>query len=177
MREDLESYVAILKKVLGLFGAAIHESLTRTMGNYLEVTNGRLANGHKTKWENEIAGRMTCTNNAAESPFATVRAFLDIYPRYYYSSPSTSTFPLQLHLTLTLILYHHCNIFYSLKLREVATLSQAMMNGTHRPSHKMGNKMMRAGMALTAPEEVKTAVSTLCSVRRRSPGNTAVPIP
>jgi hypothetical protein len=77
-REDLESYVVVLKKVLRLFGSAIQESLTRTMDNYLEVTNGRLANGHRSEWEKEIAGRMTCTNNAAESPFATVRAFLDI---------------------------------------------------------------------------------------------------
>ncbi len=169
--------MAVLQKVMGLFGAAIHESLTRTMGHYLEVTNGRLANEHKTEWEKEIAGRMTCTNNAAESPFATVRAFLEMYPRYYYPSPSSCTFPMQLHLTLTLTLHLHCNIFCSLLLREVATLSQAMVNGTHRPSHKVGKKMMRAGMALTAPEEVKTAVSTLCSVRRRSPGNTAVPIP
>jgi hypothetical protein len=51
------------------------------MGKYLQVTGGRLANVHKSAWEKEIAGRMTCTNNAAESPFATVRAFLDIYPR------------------------------------------------------------------------------------------------
>ncbi len=83
-REDLESYVVVLKKVLGLFGSAIHESLTRTMGNYLAVTNGRLANCHKSEWEKEIAGRMTCTNNQAESPFATVRAFLHMYPRYSY---------------------------------------------------------------------------------------------
>jgi hypothetical protein len=118
---------------------------------------------------------MTCTNDAAESPFATVRVFLDIYPRYYYPSPSTCTFPLQLHLTLTPTLHHHCNIFCGLKLREVAMLSQAMMNGTHRPSHKVGKKMMRAGTALTAPENVKTAVSTLCSVRRRSPQQSPSP--
>ena len=67
-----------------LFGAAIQESLTRTMGKYLEVTNGRLSNKNKSEWEKEIAGRMTCTNNGAESPFATVRALLNIYPR---SSP------------------------------------------------------------------------------------------
>jgi hypothetical protein len=65
-----------------VFGSAIHESLTHTMGNYLEVTNGRLANSHKSELEKEIAGRMTCTNNQAKSPFATVRAFLDIYPRH-----------------------------------------------------------------------------------------------
>ncbi len=71
--------MSVLKKVFKLFGAAIHESLTRTMGKYLQVTGDRLANVHKSAWEKEIAGRMTCTNNAAESPFATARAFLDIY--------------------------------------------------------------------------------------------------
>jgi hypothetical protein len=40
-----------------------------------------------------------------EGPFATVRAFLHIYP--------------------------------SLKLRTVATMSAAIVNGTHRPAHKV----------------------------------------
>ena len=70
------------------------------MGKYLEVTNGRLANKNKSEWEKEIAGRMTCTNNGAESPFATVRAFLEIYPR----STLTLTLTLTLILTLTLTL-------------------------------------------------------------------------
>ncbi len=81
-RKGIDVYVIVLKKVLSLFGEAIHESLTRTMGKYLEVTGGELNNRHKSEWEKDISGRMTCTNNGAESPFATVRAFLDIYPRY-----------------------------------------------------------------------------------------------
>jgi hypothetical protein len=80
-REDVDSYVIVLKKVLCLFGLAIHESLTRTLGNFLEATCGTQANKHKTEWEKDIASRMVCTNNGAESPFATVRAFLHIYPR------------------------------------------------------------------------------------------------
>ncbi len=51
------------------------------MGDFLQVTGGELANDNKSQWEKEIAGRMACTNNGAESPFATVRAFLDTYPR------------------------------------------------------------------------------------------------
>ncbi len=80
-RKDIDVYVIVLKKVLSLFGPAIHESLTRTMGKYLEVTRGEFNNRHKSEWEKEISRRMTCTNNEAERPFATVRAFLDIYPR------------------------------------------------------------------------------------------------
>jgi hypothetical protein len=37
-REDIETYTVVLKEVLHLFGQAIHESLTRTMGAYLEAT-------------------------------------------------------------------------------------------------------------------------------------------
>ena len=80
-REDIENYRIVLQEVLCLFGQAIHESLTRTMGEYLEVTGGRLGNEHKNEWEKDIASRMLCTNNPAESPFATVRAFLHMYPR------------------------------------------------------------------------------------------------
>jgi hypothetical protein len=50
-------------------------------------------------------------------------------------------------------------------------MSQAMMNGTHRPEHKVGKTMMKAGMAVTAPLTVKTAVSKLCSIRQKTPGN------
>ena len=87
-------------EIFKLFGEGIHESLARTMGNYLEATNGALGNKHKSAWQIEVAARLLCTNNAAESPFATVRAFLHMYP--------------------------------SLKLRTVAGLSAAMINGTHR---------------------------------------------
>jgi hypothetical protein len=80
-RSDVASYVVVLKEVFELFGKGIHESLTRTMANYLEITGGRLANSNKSAWEKDIAARMICTNNPAEGPFATVRAFLHMYPR------------------------------------------------------------------------------------------------
>jgi hypothetical protein len=51
------------------------------MGQYLEVTGGQLANTNKSDWDKDIAARMVCTNNHAEGPFATVRAFLHMYPR------------------------------------------------------------------------------------------------
>ena len=80
-REDLARYESVLKNVLRLFGEGIHESLTRTMAAYLEVTGGRLSNEKKSQWEKDIAAHMIGTNNPAESPFATVRAFLHMYPR------------------------------------------------------------------------------------------------
>ena len=99
--KDIDVYVIVLKKVLSLFGAAIHESLTRTMGKYLEVTGGEFNNRHKSEWEKEISRRMTCTNNGAESPFATVRAFLDIYPRSYLLHATVHHYLIHLFKTFT----------------------------------------------------------------------------
>ncbi len=62
-REDVDSYVIVLKKVLSLFGEAVNESLTRTLGKFLKATGGMQANCHKTEWEKDIASRMVCTNN------------------------------------------------------------------------------------------------------------------
>jgi hypothetical protein len=81
-RQDVERYKDVLKKVLSLFSEGMHESLTRLMGAYLEATAGRVSNANKSEWEKEIASGMIGTNNPAESPFATVRTFLHMYPRY-----------------------------------------------------------------------------------------------
>ena len=137
-REDLETYTVVLKEVFNLFGQGIHESLTRTMGAYLEATGGTDQNQHKTQWEKAIASKLICTNNPAESPFATAKAYLDLYP--------------------------------TMKLRSLAAFSASICNGTHRPKHGAGTQVKEAGIALTAPDAVKAAVSKLCGVRRRTPG-------
>ena len=118
-------------EVFKLFGEGIHESLARTMGDYLEATGGVLANSTKSEWEKDVASRMLFTNNAAEGPFAVIRAFLHMYP--------------------------------SLKLQTVVGLSAAMVNGTHRSYGVTKNEV--AGLALTASEPVRAAVTKLCSVR------------
>ena len=137
-REDIASYTVILKEVFHLFGEAIHESLTRTMGQYLEASTGVLQNENKTQWEREIASRMLCTNNAAESPFGTAKAYLDQYP--------------------------------SMRLCTLAAFAGSICSGTHRPKHGIGKHAKEAGIAITAPEAVKAAVSKLCGIRRRNPG-------
>ncbi len=48
-REDIDVYQPVLRDVLKLFGEAIHESLMRTMGDYLDATNGHLRNSTKTE--------------------------------------------------------------------------------------------------------------------------------
>jgi hypothetical protein len=67
-RENLETYTVVLKEVFHLFGQAIHESLTRTMGAYLEATGGAYQNKQKTQWEKEIASRLICTKNPRKVP-------------------------------------------------------------------------------------------------------------
>jgi hypothetical protein len=46
-REDIATYTVVLQEVLHLFRQAIHESLTRTMGAYLEATGGTDHNKQK----------------------------------------------------------------------------------------------------------------------------------
>ncbi len=46
-REDIDNYTVVLKEAFHLFGQAIHESLTRAMGLYLEATSGILQNKNK----------------------------------------------------------------------------------------------------------------------------------
>ena len=108
------------------------------MGEYLEATSGRLKNTNKTEFEKDIASRMICTNNSAEGPFATAKAFLHMYP--------------------------------TLKLRTLAALSAAIVNGTFKPERKVGGTTCKPGFGLQAPKEVKDALGKLCSVRRRNPG-------
>jgi len=117
----------------------IKESLTRTMGEYLAATGGHLQNDKKTEFEKDIASRMISTNNSAEGPFATARAFLHMYP--------------------------------TLKLRTLATLSAAIVNGTFKPDRKVGGtKTCKAGYAFRVAPAVNDAIGTLCSVHRRNPG-------
>ncbi len=137
-RADAERYTSMLKTVLRLYGEAIKESLTRTMADYLEATGGRLRNSNKTEFEKAIASRMICTNNAAEGPFATARAYLHMYP--------------------------------TLKLRTLATLSAAIVNGTYKPLRKKGTQILQAGFGLRADPALRNVIGTLCGVRRRNPG-------
>jgi hypothetical protein len=117
-------------------------NVTRTMREYLAATGGHLQNDKKTEFEKDIASRMISTNNCAEGPFATARAFLHMYP--------------------------------TLKLRTLATLSAAIVNGTFKPERKVGGTTCKAGYAFRVAPAVNDALGTLCSVQRRNPGATIV---
>ena len=62
----------MLKEVFGLFGKGIHESLLRTLGTYLESTNGAKATSKLADWELRDAKLLKSHNNDAERPFAVV---------------------------------------------------------------------------------------------------------
>ena len=79
-REDSSAYAEILCDILSLFGEGITESLTRTMGDYLEATGGKLRNSNLQAWEREKATSMFCHNNHAERPFAVIKALAKQYP-------------------------------------------------------------------------------------------------
>jgi hypothetical protein len=61
-------------------------------------------------------------------------------------------------------------MYPTLKLRTLATLSAAIVNGTYKPLHKSGKKIVQAGFGLRADPELRKVIGTLCSVRSRHPG-------
>ncbi len=79
-REDKINYEPILIEILGLFGQAIKTLLERTMGKYLESTGGLYRNSLREDWELEKVAKLLAHNNAAERPFAVVKAYLDCFP-------------------------------------------------------------------------------------------------
>jgi hypothetical protein len=62
------------------------------------------------------------------------------------------------------------HMYPTLKLRTLATLSAAIVNGTFKPERKLEGKTCIAGFAFRVAPAVNDALGTLCSVRRRNPG-------
>ncbi len=144
-REDNEKYIEIVRAVLKCFGLGIIDSLEFTMKHYITQTGGVLSNEKRKDWEIKAVRHMVAHNNYAERPFAVVKVFARMYP--------------------------------SLSLRNLSHLTHSLVNGTHWCGDTFGrrNKAVPvttrlAGIALTAHLQLKTAVNTLCSVRRKSLG-------
>ena len=72
-RPDKEIYLPILMEVLQLYGLALHTSLERTLGKYLKSTDGVFRNELRDDWQLEKVGKLLCTNNPAERPFAVAK--------------------------------------------------------------------------------------------------------
>ncbi len=69
----------MLRDVLKLFGTAIHTSLERTMGKYLQSTGGIYRNELRTEWELDEVTQLLPHKNPAEKPFAIVKAYLQVF--------------------------------------------------------------------------------------------------
>jgi hypothetical protein len=80
--------VVILKEVLSLAGAGIHESLERAMGDSLEATNGRKALSKLEPWVRARAVHLLAHNNHAERPFAVMKGFGKIFQTITLSNKS-----------------------------------------------------------------------------------------
>ena len=63
---DADEYAAVLRQVLALVGEGIHESLARTMGDYLEATNGKYRNSNLSEVTKSRQSVLKTTNNDAE---------------------------------------------------------------------------------------------------------------
>jgi hypothetical protein len=144
-REDIDTYEPVLRDLLALFGTAIHKSLERTMGKYLRSTGGVFRNDMRGEWEIDKVSQILSHNNAAERPFAIAKAYLDCFP--------------------------------TMRLATLANFSLALANGSHRPAGTLGKTKKTkdrmaapAGIAVTAPENLKLSVTKVCGVRKVKPG-------
>jgi hypothetical protein len=61
-------------------------------------------------------------------------------------------------------------MYPTLKLRTLATLSAAIVNGTYTPLRKIGKQVVQAGFGLRADPALRNVIGILCGVRRRHPG-------
>ena len=141
-REDSAKFVPLLKKVLSLFGEGIHESLKRTMSDYLEATNGKMAGSKMQPWMKARIVTLVAHNNHAERPFAVIKLF--------------------------------DQLFQTMTLSNLSGLSHARCNQTYRPEappaktkKTAAKEAKKAGAAVLADKRLRSAVSIVCSVRKR----------
>jgi hypothetical protein len=145
-REDHESYEPFLREILSLFGQGIKTSLERTMGKYLENTGGIYRNSIREEWELEKVSKLLAHNNAAERPFAVVKAYLNCFPTMKLSTLAN----------------------YSLAM----TNGSHQAAGTQGKTAKTKLRPTKVpGIAVSSPYVMRTAVTKLCGVRRLLPGS------
>ncbi len=144
-REDITAYEPIFKEILSLFGQAIKTSLERTMGKYLQSTGGIYRNDLREEWELEKVSKLLAHNNAAERPFAVVKAYLNSFPTMKLSTLANYS------LAITNGSHH-----------AAGTIGKSTNTKLRIPKP--------AGIAVTSPAVLKQAVTKLCGVRRVLPG-------
>ena len=72
-KHDGPEHTAVLKKVLQLMGVSTHTSLKRTMGDYLESTQGAKRNSTLNLAEEQLTSKLRSENDTAERCFAVLR--------------------------------------------------------------------------------------------------------
>ena len=87
-KEDITNYEPVLREILALFGKAIHTSLERTMGKYLQSTGGIYRNEVREEWEIQHVLQLLAHNNAAERPFAIVKVSSPFLPLLILLNPN-----------------------------------------------------------------------------------------
>ena len=99
----------------------------------------------KQDWEKEAVAKLLATNNAAERPFAVVKAYLHVYGSMKLSNLAK--------FSLSMCNGSHC--LAGPKGKQERTKIRAVEE---------------AGVGMTANDRLKAVVSTLCSVRRAKYG-------
>ena len=145
-REDLDNYEPVLREVLKLFGVAILKSLERTMGKYLKNTGGIYRNELRDEWELEAVAKLLSHNNAAERPFAIVKAYLQVFPTMRLATLA--------NFSLAMTNGSH---------RPAGTLGKTTKTKTRQ--------RQPPGIAHTSPIALKMAVTKVCGVRRKNTGS------
>ena len=144
-KEDLSEYTVVLKETLALFGAGIQDSLTRTMGQFLEATGGTKRNSNLEDWERVRYSRALCHNNFAERPFATMKELHSRFP--------------SMKLRVSAALSHAKNN---------GTFRMAETGG--KCAKTKDRNVAQAGEALTCDPRLQSAISAACSIRVNSLG-------
>jgi hypothetical protein len=147
-KKDNADYVIILKEVLSLFGAGIHESLQRTMGDFLEATNGRKSLSKLEPWMKKRAVHLLAHNNHAERPFAVMKYYNNIFETMTLSNLSS--------LSLA-----RCNNTYQ-------------RHPDNPKTQKTTTGKVVVGAAVDAHPKLQAAVSAVSSVRVKSLGEVTV---
>jgi hypothetical protein len=79
-RPDAEECTVVLRQVLALFSEGTQEPFQRTMSDCLEDTNGDKAFSKTPEWRAKQDWDIHSHNNAAERPFAVIKALKRLFP-------------------------------------------------------------------------------------------------
>ena len=144
-REDAIAYQEVLHDVLKLFGEGIHESLMRTMGAYINATDGEKRNNKLTELEKTKASQLLSHNNHAERPFAVIKALAKKYPS----------------MSLR-------NLAATANARVNGTFRMPEEGG--KTQKTIGKIVAQPGIFYNVDPELLAAVSKVCSVRENTVG-------